>query len=274
MTKNTGKIALNGLVSLVTGSASGLGYHIRQRLALKGAKILAVDINHKTDIEEDVKLKTSVSFITGDVSDRKFLDNMFAKYPKVDAVVNCAAAYRSYNYFTSYLVSKHALDVMKNNAINEYGIRGCIINIIGLQQRYNEKYFEEQDIYSKKIGETIDSLDDKVMTLAEQLTANRIRSNSIIVPANSDQQLFAQIIQNIIEDQYIAGQIINMEDEFRPHLGTFKELMADYHIPPDPKTIPDDVKEANIQLPKPAHNKRPTQTTGNRTPLLRLDNKK
>ena len=88
------KISLNGLTTLVTGSASGLGSHVRQQLALKGSKVLAVDINHKTLIEEDIDQKMSVSFITGDVSDHRFLSDLFSKYPKCDAVVNCAAAYR------------------------------------------------------------------------------------------------------------------------------------------------------------------------------------
>jgi NAD(P)-dependent dehydrogenase (short-subunit alcohol dehydrogenase family) len=94
MAKTMGKIALKGLVSLVTGSASGLGSQVRQRLAMKGSKVLAVDINHKTIIEEDVELKSRVSFITGDVTDERFLNDLFTKYPKCDAVVNCAAAYR------------------------------------------------------------------------------------------------------------------------------------------------------------------------------------
>ena len=96
-----GKIPLNGLTTLITGSASGLGSQVRQRLALNGSKILAVDIDHKTLIEEDIKQKTSVSFITGDVCDRDFLKDLFTKYPKCDAVVNCAAAYKCEHFLTN-----------------------------------------------------------------------------------------------------------------------------------------------------------------------------
>jgi len=239
-----------------------LGSTVRQRLALKGSKVLAVDINHKTVIEEDTELKSRVSFITGDVSDRRFLSDLFAKYRKCDAVVNCAAAYKSYNYLTSYLVAKHALEVMKNNEINEFGVRGCVLNIIGLQDKYDDKYFEEQDIYAKKMGESYDTIDDKVMALAQELTDHRIRSNSVIVPPNSDLKLLAKLIENIVEDQYIAGQVINMHDESRPQLGTLKEIMAAYHVPPDPKTR---------QLPEPVHEKERIQIASNaKPPVLRL----
>ena len=110
---------------------------------------------------------------------------------------------------TSYLVAKHAMEVMKNNEINKYGIRGCVVNVIGLQEKYDEKYFEEQDIFAKKMGETFESVDEKVEALAKELTRYRIRSNSIIVPSKSDLKDFSLLIQTIIEDQYIAGQIIN-----------------------------------------------------------------
>ena len=93
-------------------------------------------------------------------------------------------------------MAKHAMEVMKNNNINEFGIRGCLLNIIGLQDKYDDKYFEEQDIYANKMNESFDLIDDKVMALAQQLTDNRIRSNSIIVPPNSDLKLFANLIQN------------------------------------------------------------------------------
>lgn len=93
MQKVTRKISLNGLTTLVTGSASALGSQVRQQLALKGSKVLAVDLKHKT-IEEDIEQKLKVSFIAGDVCDKRFLTSLFEKYPKCDAVVNCAAAYK------------------------------------------------------------------------------------------------------------------------------------------------------------------------------------
>lgn len=87
------RISLSGLTTLVTGSASQLGSQVRQQLALKGSKVLAVDLKNK-GIEEDVDQKSGVSFITGDVCDRHFLTELFRKYPKCDAVVNVAAAYK------------------------------------------------------------------------------------------------------------------------------------------------------------------------------------
>ena len=161
------------------------------------------------------------------------------------------------------MVAKHAMEVMKNNEINEFGIRGCVLNVIGLQNKYDDKYFEEQDIYAKRMGESFDTIDDKVMALAQQLTDNRIRSNSIIVPPKSDLKLFAKLIQNIIEDQYIAGQIINLTDDEPPaRTPTLSELAADYHIPPDPKTR---------QIPEPVTEKEKLQIKANaKPPVLRL----
>lgn len=162
----------------------------------------------------------------------------------------------AYNYLTSYLVAKHALDVMKNNELNEFGVRGCIINIIGMQDKYDSKYFEDQDIYAKRMGETFESVDEKVIALAQEMTDHRIRANSILIHPKSDLSKFAQLIQNIVEDQYIAGQIINMEVDYQPYYGTFKELIAEYHVPPDPKTIK--LPEVKSQTPDLMIDSKPT----------------
>ena len=138
---------------------------------------------------------------------------------------------------------------MKNNDLNKFGVRGCVINIIGMQEKYDSKYFEEQDIFAKRIGESFESVDEKVMALAQQMTDHRIRANSILLPPKSDLTKFAHLIQNIIEDQYIAGQIINMEVDYQPYYGTWKEITSEYHVPPDPKSIKlPEVKKQNEEL--------------------------
>jgi hypothetical protein len=204
------RLPVKDIITLVTGSASSLGSQVRQRLALNGSKILAVDIDHKIAIEEDTELKAKVSFITGDVSKPEFLNHVFNTYRKCDAIVNCAALHRPYYYITSYLVAKHALEVMRNNDINKGGVRGCIINVNAFHYHYTEDYFEEQQRFAESVNEDLNTLDDRVMDLAQQLTDARIRCNTILVPKGSDDEEFGKVVLSILEDQQIAGIFVKL----------------------------------------------------------------
>jgi len=157
---------------------------------------------------------------------------------------------------------------MKNNEINSFGCRGCVINVIGLQNKYNEQYIEEQELFAKKMNETIESIDDKVLELAEQLTASRIRCNTVIVPENANHKKFAELIHHVIEDQYIAGQIINMEDNLKPYLGGFKEILSGVHTPPKPKI--DKIMWPINALKDYEQQQKISEEKENETPVLRL----
>lgn len=137
-----------------------------------------------------------------------------------------------YNYVASYLVSKHALNLMRENELNSGGCRGCIINVVQMQNKYDENYLKQQEEIEKNLGETMESVDEKVMQLATDLVAARIRSNTIIVMENQEIERFSSLVHAVIEDQKIAGQIINMQDEFEAHVPTFKEIFDRYHTPP------------------------------------------
>jgi len=97
---------------------------------------------------------------------------------------------------------------MKRNDLNEFGIRGCVINVVRMP--FDEQaYLSEQEEYSKKCPQ----LDDLTMQLSEECVANRIRANTIIVPEDSHQDSFAIMAHSVIEDQSIAGQVISIETE-------------------------------------------------------------
>lgn len=100
----------------------------------------------------------------------------------------------------------------QQNEINKFGCRGCIINLIYTQKTFQDEYFRKQDEFVKKYNISLDTIDDDVYRLADLLTAARIRCNTIITDANFKENIFHSLITHIIEDQYVAGQVINMDD--------------------------------------------------------------
>ena len=63
--------------------------------------------------------------------------------------------------------------------------------------------------------------------LADLLTAARIRCNTLMVDSKLDEKQFSSMVMHILEDQYIAGQVINMEDNLRHHELNYDEFKAE-----------------------------------------------
>lgn len=142
----------------------------------------------------------------------------------------------AYNYFLSYIVSKGILEKFRDNKINEFGCKGCIINLINLNGTYNEEYFAEQNEFLTKTNINESTIDDDVYKLANLLTAERIRCNTVMVEDKTDLTLFSDLIMHILEDQYIAGQIINMEDNIKNSKISYEKVVKEIHqFPTDRK---------------------------------------
>ena len=131
------------------------------------------------------------------------------------------------------MISKSVLEKMRENDVNEFGCRGVIINLIHLSTNYDDKYFAAQDDFAKQYEIDDKKIDDQVFELADQLTANRIRCNTIMVDDKVDPVKFADLANYIIQDQYVAGQVINMEDKLVHKTPTLKEVLKDVHEFPD-----------------------------------------
>ncbi|MFJ2469547.1 SDR family NAD(P)-dependent oxidoreductase [Glutamicibacter sp. NPDC087583] len=89
---------LENKVVVVTGGASGIGGAISRVLALRGAKVVAVDLNTEAGTVLAEELRDSVIFIEGDVSKQETADTAVAaaveNFGGLDGLVNNAHASR------------------------------------------------------------------------------------------------------------------------------------------------------------------------------------
>ncbi|OTF83401.1 hypothetical protein BLA29_005509 [Euroglyphus maynei] len=221
--QKAGKILIKNLKTLVTGTSSRLGNKLVKDLVENGATVYAVDKR----IYSSQLYGNNHHFVQGDVADQTFLQDYLKSIGPVDALVNCAGHRSSYNYFLSYLISKNILEKLQNNEINEFGCRGCIINLVYINSKYDAEYFKKQDDFVEKYGISLQTIDDDVYRLADLLTAARIRCNTLMVDSKLEEKQFSTMVMHILEDQYIAGQVINMDDNLRHHELNFEEFSAE-----------------------------------------------
>lgn len=94
-----------------------------------------------------------------------------------------------------------------------------------LSSQYDDQYFREQDEFAEKYKIDVAKIDDEVFALADLLTAARIRCNTIMVNDKMDAKVFADLVKHILEDQYVSGQVINMEDNLRHKERSLEEVL-------------------------------------------------
>ncbi|KPM05672.1 hypothetical protein QR98_0041390 [Sarcoptes scabiei] len=186
-----GKISLRNIKTLITGSSCRLGNSLSKHLINKQSTVYSIDLN----ILSEKRYGEKHFFQLGDVSDEKFFKDYLNKLPPIDALVNCAG-FRSRNV-------KSILEKFKQNPINEFGCRGCIINLVFTGITPNEAYFKEQDEFIEKHQICAEEIDDAIYQLAESLTAQRIRCNTFKIDAKLDDKVFNTIAEHVISDQYI-----------------------------------------------------------------------
>jgi len=147
--------SVKGLVTLVTGGASGLGRGTVERLHNYGSKIVILDIPQSTGAELAKKLEKDAIFVPTDVTNDEEVKNAIEKirkeFGRLDAIVNSAGigyAFKLYNassreakfgerikhtldvnVYGSLNVIRHGMDLMIDNEKDEMGQRGVIINV-------------------------------------------------------------------------------------------------------------------------------------------------
>ncbi|OWR41485.1 3-hydroxyacyl-CoA dehydrogenase type-2-like [Danaus plexippus] len=145
---------LKGMVSLVTGGASGLGKATVERLARNGGRVVILDIQGSRaqevakDFGEDVQV--SVGCVTSEVDVNNALKIAKSKFGRLDTLVNCAGFAQTnqvYNfnkdqpggmeYFEkcvnvnalgTFNTIRLAVGLMGKNTPTEDGQRGVIVN--------------------------------------------------------------------------------------------------------------------------------------------------
>ncbi|KAI5645829.1 short chain dehydrogenase domain-containing protein [Phthorimaea operculella] len=145
---------LKGLVSLVTGGASGLGKATVERFVKNGGKVVILDVQGTRAQEVAKRLGADVAVSTGCVTSekdvKKAIDLARDKYGRLDTVVNCAGyatTHQVYNFkkdrecelegfikcvnvntIGTFNVIRLASGVIGRNEPDSNGQRGVIVN--------------------------------------------------------------------------------------------------------------------------------------------------
>jgi len=143
-----------GLVTLVTGGASGLGRATTERLIRNGAKVVICDLPNSEGAKLSQSLGDNCLFapvdVTSDSDVAKALEMTKDKFQKLDVAVNCAGigvAFKTYNFNKqlphkledflrvltvntggTFNVIRLAVGLMGQNEPNKDGQRGVVIN--------------------------------------------------------------------------------------------------------------------------------------------------
>ncbi|TMS38036.1 hypothetical protein L596_004850 [Steinernema carpocapsae] len=125
-----------GLVTLVTGAASGLGQGTATRLVNQGAKVAILDLPNSKGAEVAKSLGENCIFTPADVTSEEQVQGAFEavkqKFGRVDGVVNCAGiayAFKLYNFKKGKMADldkiKRTLDVNVSGTFNviRYGVQ-------------------------------------------------------------------------------------------------------------------------------------------------------
>ncbi|MFA6190234.1 MAG: SDR family NAD(P)-dependent oxidoreductase [Candidatus Staskawiczbacteria bacterium] len=146
---------LKGKVAIVTGGAKGMGEADAIKLVQAGAKVIICDIDIdgcNQVVEKIKKIRGEALAIKCDISKKADIDNVVAetikKFKKIDILVNNAGIFPfepflqmpeanfekviNVNLKGSFLMAQACALKMKDNAPNEKGQRGSIINIASI----------------------------------------------------------------------------------------------------------------------------------------------
>jgi len=135
--------ALKGMVSLVTGGASGLGRATVERFLNQGSKVVICDLPNSTGAELSKTLgESNVIFCTTDVRSEKdvtqALEECQKKFGKLDVVVNCAGigvAFKTYNFNKKL---PHRLEdfqrTLEVNAMGTFNVIRLSVGLIGVNE--------------------------------------------------------------------------------------------------------------------------------------------
>jgi NAD(P)-dependent dehydrogenase (short-subunit alcohol dehydrogenase family) len=183
-------IDLSGRVVIVTGGAKGIGEGCVRKFIESGATTVSFDLDSKAlaaQAEKNANLGDRYFSQTVDVSNEGQVEtavgNVFAKYGKIDALINCAGIQtygsvtetteatwdRTFNVNVKsiFLTSKHVAKIMINQKY------GSIVNISSVQSLVSQKTVVA---YSASKG----AINALTRASAVDLAASNVRVNAIL----------------------------------------------------------------------------------------------
>ncbi|CAB3233281.1 unnamed protein product [Arctia plantaginis] len=130
---------LKGMVSLVTGGASGLGRATVERLVKNGGKVVIFDIQKTRaqkvaeELGDDVVVATGC--VTSEEDVKKALKVVSDKYGRLDTLVNCAGqstAYQIYNFHKDMACQlEHFSRLVNVNTVGTFNVIRLSAGLIG-----------------------------------------------------------------------------------------------------------------------------------------------
>jgi 3-hydroxyacyl-CoA dehydrogenase / 3-hydroxy-2-methylbutyryl-CoA dehydrogenase len=150
--RRTKVMELSGLVSLITGGASGLGEATAYAFLEAGSRVVLLDVNEETGVAAAARMGDRAVFVKTDVTDessvKDAVDRAVDRFGAVHVAVNCAGVgfpakvlgkegimpmshfetVVRINLFGTMNVIRHAIAHMVNNEPNDDGEKGVVIN--------------------------------------------------------------------------------------------------------------------------------------------------
>ena len=250
---------MNGLVTLITGGASGLGLACLNRFLKQGVShvhFCDLPTSNGKEIVQSLDSKL-VTYHPVDVTNDEQVESMFKQIPKLNCLVQCAGigvAFRCYNInkrsmhsmeefhrvmnvnvIGSFNILRRACHIMAENQPDVNGQRRVIINTSSIAAYEGQI---GQVAYSAASG----ALASMTLPLARDLSSAGIRVNTIL-PGVFDQTKmlepisdkgkkllsmmvtfpqklgtpdeFAQLVQNVIENNYLNAENIRLDGGIR-----------------------------------------------------------
>ncbi len=247
---------LNDSVIIITGGASGLGEATARRFANGGARVCIADLNETAGVavaEELGGLFVRCNVASADDA-QQVVDQCLERFGRIDGLVNCAGigtpakavgrdgplALEAFekiiavNLTGSFNMIRLAAHAMMNNAPNDQGERGVIINTASVAA-YDGQIGQPAYAASKAglVGMTLPLAREfarsgiRVMTIAPGLFLTPLLAS---LPEEAQQSLgqqvpfpprlgqppeYAQLAQQIIENQTLNGETIRLDGAIR-----------------------------------------------------------
>ncbi|XP_072933234.1 3-hydroxyacyl-CoA dehydrogenase type-2-like [Epargyreus clarus] len=208
---------LKGMVSLVTGGASGLGKATVERLVANGGRVVILDVQgtraHEVAKPFGADVTVSAGSVTSEEDVKKALDVVKTKYGRLDTLVNCAGynqTYQIYNFnkdkacnlegfaqciqvntVGTFNTIRLAVGLMGKNKPTEDGQRGVIVNTAGTMAY-------DGDIGQAAVAASNASIIGMTLPIARDLAKQGIRVVTI-APGTFDTPLLKYLPPKMIE---------------------------------------------------------------------------
>ncbi|MCP9266312.1 3-hydroxy-2-methylbutyryl-CoA dehydrogenase [Dirofilaria immitis] len=229
--------SVKGIVTLITGAASGLGAGTARHLVEHGAKVVIMDLPQSNGETLAKEMGQNCLFTAADVRSSVEVSNAFQtlinKFGQLDAVINCAGVsypFKLYNLqkkkacdaelirktfdvnvFGTFNVIQQALETFALKGKDSLGFRGVIINTASIAA-YDGQV--GQSAYAASKGAIVSA----TLAFARDYAEDGIRFMTIapglLIPLNElgSPEEFGALVRHIIENRYLNGEVIRLDD--------------------------------------------------------------